>query len=67
MIRHLEQSGLETEHQKSFSILHSEQSILRQLRVAENKLRHFPDAELTKGMATYVTHLKYTTLHTIFV
>ena len=36
--RHLEKSGMRVIHTKSYSILHSEESLLRQIKVAEQKL-----------------------------
>jgi hypothetical protein len=57
MVRHLEKSNFEILSSKSFSILHSEGSILRQLRVGQSKLSLFPDPALKQGMETYMTEL----------
>lgn len=57
MIRHLEIANFKIIKSKSFTILHSEESILRQLRVAQSKLDLMPDPSLRQGMEIYLRHL----------
>lgn len=44
---------------KSFTILHSEESILRQLRVAQSKLDLMPHLSLRQGMEIYLRDLGF--------
>ena len=53
MNRHLDRANFEVVNTKSFTILHSEESILRQLRVGQSKLPLFPNDELRRGMEAY--------------
>lgn len=55
--RHLEQEGLKILQTKSFNILHSEESALRQIRVAQTKLALMPSNPLRHGMTTYLDEL----------
>jgi hypothetical protein len=41
----------------SYSILHSEDSILRQMKVGQSKLHMFPNAALRQGMEAYMADL----------
>lgn len=59
MVRHLQQSGFSLLHTKSYSILHSEDSILRQIRVGQSKLKLFPNESLRAGMEEYLYELTY--------
>ena len=58
MTRHLEKSNFQVLHNGSFSILHSEDSIYRQIRVAELKLDYMLDSTLREGMQSYLNGLK---------
>jgi hypothetical protein len=44
---------------KTFTILHSEDSINRQIRVAQSKLDLFPNDLLRDGMKAYIDDLRY--------
>jgi hypothetical protein len=57
MIRHLEIANFKILKSKSFTILHSEESILRQLRVAQSKLDLMPHMSLHQGMDIYLRDL----------
>eukprot|EP01035_Chromulina_nebulosa_P019682 gene19682-25601_t len=57
MIRHLESAHFKILKSKSFTILHSEESILRQLRVAQSKLDLMPHMSLRQGMELYLRDL----------
>jgi len=56
MVRHLEKSGFKVLHTKKCTILHSEESIMRQVRVASSKLELMP-AEMSGGMTAYLADL----------
>ena len=58
MVRHLKKSNFDVLHSGTFSILHSEDSITRQVRVAELKLDYMADASLRGGMQSYLDGLK---------
>ncbi len=60
MTRHLIESGFvcTPEHIKSFSILHSVDSLLRQVKVAESKLVSISNVPLREGMRIYLEELK---------
>lgn len=57
MTRHLEISNFEVVNTKNFTILHSEESILRQLKVGQSKLPLFPNPKLREGLETYIGEL----------
>jgi hypothetical protein len=57
MNRHLKKSGFTVLHSKSYAILHNEDTILRQVRVAQSKLQYFADANLRHGMEVYLYDL----------
>ena len=57
MTRHLERSNFEVVNTKNFTILHSEESILRQLKVGQSKLPLFPNPKLREGLETYIGEL----------
>eukprot|EP01036_Dinobryon_divergens_P039942 gene39943-52729_t len=57
MTRHLERSGLRILRSKNFTILHSEDSMMRQLRVAQSKLALMPNIALKQGMQAYLQEL----------
>ena len=57
MTRHLERANFEVSNSKSFTILHSEESILRQLRVGQSKLPLFSNPKLREGMEVYINEL----------
>lgn len=56
MVRHLESSGFKVMHTKKCTILHSEDSIMRQLRVGTSKLELMPEAA-REGMTEYLADL----------
>mmetsp|Transcript_28683 Transcript_28683/g.48398 ORF Transcript_28683/g.48398 Transcript_28683/m.48398 type:complete len:300 (+) Transcript_28683:16-915(+) len=58
MTRHLEKSNFDVLNTATYSILHSEDSITRQLRVAELKLDFFLDSNLRSGMQRYLDGLR---------
>jgi hypothetical protein len=58
VIRHLEGEGLRVFKSKIFTILHSEDSLLRQLRVARSKLELMPQASLRMAMDSYLTDIE---------
>jgi hypothetical protein len=58
MERHLERSQYRITNTKCFSILHSEESILRQIKVAQSKLDLMQNSSLRSGMQTYLTDLR---------
>lgn len=57
MHRHLDSAKLKVVQSKNFSILHSEDSILRQVRVAQSKLELMNPA-LRQGMNAYLQDLR---------
>ena len=59
MTRHLEKSNFDVMNSATFSILHSEDSLNRQVRVAELKLDYMSDASLRNGMQTYLNGLRW--------
>jgi len=58
MLRHIEQAGLTYIDMKTFTILHSEESAMRQLRVARSKLELMQDKPLRDGMEKYLIDLE---------
>jgi hypothetical protein len=58
MERHLDKSGFEIQQSKKFSIMHSEASILRQLRVGQSKLGYMNPA-VRIGYEAYFKDLEY--------
>lgn len=56
MQRHLERLGFRVVESQKFTIMHTESSILRQLRVGQSKLT-FIDSSLRGGMETYLQQL----------
>ena len=58
MQRHLERSNYRITNTKNFSILHSEESILRQIKVGQSKLDLIPNSSLRSGLQTYLTDLR---------
>ena len=65
MQRHLERSNYRITNTKNFSILHSEESILRQIKVGQSKLDLIPNSSLRSGLQTYLTDLRSISLLTI--
>ncbi len=57
MIRHLKRSHFNILHSKSYTILHNEDTILRQVRVAQSKLQYISDSNLRNGMEVYLYDL----------
>jgi hypothetical protein len=57
MHRHLELAQMKVVQSKNFSILHSEDSILRQVRVAQSKLELMNPA-LRQGMNAYLQDIR---------
>ncbi len=58
MTRHIESAGFVVIDQKSFSILHSEESACRQIKVARSKLMLMKDVNLRSGMESYLNDLE---------
>jgi hypothetical protein len=58
VIRHLESEGLRVFKSKIFTILHSEESTMRQLRVARSKLELMPQASMRMAMDSYLTDIE---------
>jgi len=58
VIRHLEKEGMRVFKNKVFTILHSEESVVRQLRVARSKLELMPQASMRMAMDTYLTDIE---------
>lgn len=56
--RHLEKAGMRIVKSKNFTILHSEDSIRRQIRVAQSKLALMPSIALRAGMEQYLSELE---------
>ena len=56
-LRHLETAGFRVVQHKSMTILHSENSILRQLNVGRSKLPYMAEP-VRAGMAQYLTELE---------
>ena len=59
MERHLGQAGLRVVDSKNYSILHSVETINRQVAVAESKLPIIAHSGLRYGMETYLQDLRY--------
>jgi hypothetical protein len=57
MHRHLAASGFAVVESKNFTILHSEDTILRQIRVGQSKLELFTNSALRQGMQVYLNDL----------
>lgn len=58
MERHLIQSGLTMVASKNYSILHSVETIIRQVAVAESKLTLMANDSLRAGMNVYLQDLR---------
>jgi hypothetical protein len=58
VIRHLEAEGMRVFKSKIFTILHSEDSALRQLRVARSKLDLMSSVALRSAMDSYLTDIE---------
>jgi len=58
MKRHIEAAGMRVVGISNFTILHSEESALRQIRVAKSKLDYMVDANLRNGMERYLLDLE---------
>jgi hypothetical protein len=58
MTRHLSQAGMKVLDSHNFTILHSENSAIRQVKVARNKLDFMEDQALRQGMDQYLTDLE---------
>jgi len=57
MTRHLENANMTVVQSKKFTIMHSEESVLRQLRVARSKLTLITSPSLRQGMEVYLDEL----------
>ena len=57
MKRHLEQSNFKVLKTKNFTILHSEESVMRQIRVASSKIPLMPYA-VRAGTEQYLSALQ---------
>jgi hypothetical protein len=58
MQRHLDRFNMKIIKSKNFTILHSEDSIRRQLRVAQSKLNYMPNPVLRNGVESYLNDLE---------
>lgn len=58
MVRHLEQAGMKVVETRNFTILHSEESAVRQIRVARSKLDLMQHSLLRQGMDHYLLELE---------
>lgn len=58
MKRHLANTGLTIVNSKNFTILHSEESAVRQIRVAQSKLPIMKNNEMRNGMDLYLRDLE---------
>lgn len=58
MLRHLELSGMAVTDTKKFTIMHNEESAIRQIRVAKSKLSYVPHNAMRNGMDKYLNDLE---------
>jgi hypothetical protein len=58
MLRHISNVGLETTAHKKYTIMHSEVSVTRQIKVAQSKLNLMTNAALRHGMEKYLFELE---------
>eukprot|EP01033_Poteriospumella_lacustris_P000166 gene166-110_t len=58
MKRHVEGAGMVVTNSSNFTIMHTEDSALRQIRVAKSKLDLMRDEHLRRGMETYLLDLE---------
>ena len=58
MMRHLERNHLKIMKSKNYTILHTLNTITRQIRVAESKLSLISHNDLRSGMIKYLDNLK---------
>lgn len=58
MIRHIQISGMTVMDTKQYTIMHSEESAIRQIRVAKSKLSYIPHNAMRNGMDKYLTDLE---------
>ena len=56
--RHMERAGFAVMASKNFTILHSEASIVRQVRVGQSKLSLVPYGPLKAGLEKYMNDLE---------
>lgn len=56
--RHMERAGFAVVGSKNFTILHSEASIVRQVRVGQSKLSLVPYGPLKQGLEKYMNDLE---------
>lgn len=61
MKRHIEAAGMIVMNTSNFTIMHTEHSAMRQVRVAKSKLDIIKDANLRRGMDEYLQDLEYVT------
>lgn len=59
MKRHVEGAGMVVTNSSNFTIMHTEDSALRQIRVAKSKLDLMRDEHLRRGMEAYLLDLEY--------
>lgn len=57
MERHIKNSGMKVVDSKTFTILHSEESAIRQIRVAQSKLPYM-STSVRNGMEPYLLELE---------
>lgn len=58
MKRHIEAAGMKVTDSSNFTIMHTEESAMRQVRVAKSKFDLFRDANLRRGMDEYLLDLE---------
>ena len=58
MTRHLNKVGLKVVESRNFTILHSEESAVRQIKVGRSKLDYMKNSALRSGMDTYLQDLE---------
>jgi hypothetical protein len=58
MKRHIEAAGMIVTNTSNFTIMHTEHSAMRQVRVAKSKLDIIKDANLRRGMDEYLQDLE---------
>ena len=65
--RHLEVSNFKILNTKNFTIIHTEESVQRQINVAKSKLPLFSNTTLRNGMEAYIQELEYAFIILLFI
>lgn len=58
MKRHIELAGLNIINTRNFTILHSEESAVRQIKVGRSKLDYMLNVPVQEGMRQYLNELE---------